>query len=76
MSGTGNLRTLRLSSTGSSRTLGSLLASSSSAGAGSTERIFVYYKKLFNNNTALFYKQIFNLEYGEFRRQFNMRRNL
>jgi hypothetical protein len=69
-----SLRTLRLSSTGGSRTLASILSSgSSSAGAGSTMRVFNFYKKLYNNNINEFYKNIFNLTYGEYRSQYKFR---
>ena len=44
MGGTGNLRTLRnQSGTNGSRTLGSILACSSGAGAGSVRRVYGYY---------------------------------
>lgn len=71
-SDTGNLRTLRISATGGSRTLVSILTSSSSAGAGSTRRLYAYYKRLYNNNISQFYKDIFNLNYGEYRRNYMM----
>jgi hypothetical protein len=65
-SGSGSLRTLRISTTGGTRTLGSVVTSSSSAGAGSSRRILSYYKNLYENNLPLFYLNIFGLRYGQF----------
>lgn len=54
MSGTGNLRTLRnQSGTVGSRTLGSILASSSGAGSGSFRRVYGYFKRTRPNENAL-----------------------
>jgi len=41
---TGNLRTLRISATGGTRTLYSMIADSASAGAGSFQRQYKYVK--------------------------------
>lgn len=55
--GTGNIRTLRgQSGTNGYRTLGSIIASDSSAGAGSFRRIYGYYRH--NGLTG-------NLNYGQ-----------
>ncbi len=66
MGGTGSLRTLRLSGTNGSRTLGSLIADGVSGGGGSSRRIYAYFAK--NNQTVTtFYKDVFNLTYGKFK---------
>lgn len=70
--GTGNLRTLRISATGGSRTLPSIVTSSSSAGAGSTRRVLSYYQRLFNNDMNQFYNLVFGLQYGQFRSQYSL----
>jgi hypothetical protein len=62
---TGNIRTYRLSSSNGSRTLGSLLSDASSAGAGSTRRMYAYYTR--NGTVPGFYQNVLNLRYGEFR---------
>jgi hypothetical protein len=62
--GTGNLRTLRnQSGTVGSRTLGSILATGSSAGAGSTRRVFAYYRQL--NPNQMPFTEIFGLKRGQ-----------
>ena len=64
--GTGNLRTLRnQSGTVGSRTLGSILASGNGCGAGSTRRVYAYFKKQ-QTNDAVFYDNMFKLKYGRF----------
>ena len=64
---TGNLRTLRnQSGTVGSRTLGSILATGSSAGAGSTRRVFAYYRNL--NPNYMPFAEIFGLRRGQFNR--------
>ncbi len=61
MSGTGNLRTLRSQSgSNGSRTLGSILASSVAAGAGSTRRVYTWY--VTNSTVPLFYQQIYGFK--------------
>lgn len=64
--GTGNLRTLRnQSGTVGSRTLGSILAAGNGCGAGSTRRVYAYFKKQ-QTNDAVFYENMFKLKYGRF----------
>ena len=54
MGGTGNLRTLRnQSGTVGSRTLGSILASSSGAGSGSFRRVYGYFRRTRPDENAL-----------------------
>jgi hypothetical protein len=54
MGGTGNLRTLRnQSGTVGSRTLGSILASSSGAGSGSFKRVYGYFRRTRPDENAL-----------------------
>ena len=62
----GSLRTLRLSSTGGSRSIGSLVANSSSAGGGSTIRIYKYYRST-GESTAAFFNNVLGLQYGRFK---------
>ena len=62
----GSLRTLRLSSTGGSRSIGSLVANSSSAGGGSTMRVYKYYLSSGQTTTA-FYNNVLGLQYGAFK---------
>ena len=62
---TGNLRTLRISATGGTRTLGSLVADGASAGAGSTRRMYAYYTR--NGTVPGFYNSVFGIQYGQFR---------
>lgn len=63
---TGNIRTLRnQSGTVGYRTLGSILASDSGAGAGSVRRMYAYYKK--QNPNASPFQQIFNINRGQFK---------
>ena len=68
MGGTGNLRTLRLSGSNGSRTLGSLLADGVSAGGGSARRLYAYYAR-HNATVNTFYSDVFGLTYGQFRSQ-------
>jgi hypothetical protein len=64
---TGNIRTLRLSATGGTRTIGSMIANdSASAGAGSVRRILAYYKTRLNKDISQFYFSIYDLRYGKF----------
>jgi hypothetical protein len=69
MGGTGNIRTQRSQSgTNGSRTLGSILASDSGAGAGSIRRLYAWYKmQNANNGTNQFYNSTFNINFGQFR---------
>ena len=63
---TGNLRTLRnQSGTVGYRTLGSILASDSAAGAGSVRRIYAYYVKQ-NGGVPSPFTSIFDINYGQF----------
>jgi hypothetical protein len=62
---TGNIRTYRLSSSNGTRTFGSLLSDSSSAGAGSTRRMYAYYTR--NGTVPGFYNNVFGIQYGQFR---------
>jgi hypothetical protein len=64
---TGNIRTLRnQSGTVGFRTLGSILASDTSAGAGSVRRIYsYYYNKTGGNPNPI--GTIFSIYYGQFR---------
>jgi hypothetical protein len=62
---TGNIRTYRLSSSNGTRTLGSLLSDASSAGAGSTRRMYAYYTR--NGSVPGFYNSVFGINYGQFR---------
>jgi len=67
MGGTGYIRTQRAQSgTVGSRTLGSILASGSGGGAGSTRRIYGWYSHN-NNNPGQFYNSVFGIKYGQFR---------
>ena len=69
--GTGNIRTQRAQSgTVGSRTLGSILTSGSTGGAGSTRRIYGWYSH--NNNTSQFYNSVFGIRFGEFRSRANL----
>jgi hypothetical protein len=62
--GTGNLRTLRnQSGSNGSRTLGSILASDSGAGAGSIRRTYSYYVK--NGLACEFYQNVFGIKCGQ-----------
>jgi hypothetical protein len=62
---TGNIRTLRnQSGTNGSRTIGSIIASDSGAGAGSVRRIFGFYQ---NQGYQNFYGHVLNLNYGGFK---------
>jgi hypothetical protein len=64
--GTGYIRTQRSQSgTVGSRTLGSILASGSGGGAGSTRRLYGWY--IHNNNSNNFYNSVFGIKYGQFR---------
>ena len=63
---TGNIRTLRnQSATNGSRTLGSILASDGSNGAGSVRRVYGYYAR--NGDLSGFYQMVFDLKYGKFK---------
>jgi hypothetical protein len=61
---TGNLRTLRISATGGTRTLGSLVADGASAGAGSMRRVYADYMR--RGTSTGFYSGVFGLTYGKF----------
>ena len=67
---TGNLRTLRISSTGGTRTLGSLVADGASAGAGSMRRVYAYYTRI--GTVPNFYNGVFGITYGKFANKMNM----
>ncbi len=61
MGGTGNLRTLRSQSgSNGSRTLGSILASYASSGAGSARRVYAWY--VVNRSSDLFYKEVYGFK--------------
>ena len=62
---TGNLRTLRISATGGTRTLGSLVADGASAGAGSMRRVYADWLR--RGTVTGFYKGIFDIQYGQFK---------
>jgi len=62
---TGNLRTSRISATGGTRTLGSLIADGASAGAGSARRIYGHYAR--TGTVPGFYGSVFGIQYGQFR---------
>ena len=64
----GTLRTLRISGANGSKTLGSLIASGSSPGAGSTMRMYKYYMST-GQTTQAFYYNVLGLTYGEFKAQ-------
>ena len=67
--GTGGIRTQNhQSGSNGSRTLGSILASSS--GSGSIRRIYVWYRH--NNNPSQFYNSVFCIKFGQFRRRTNL----
>jgi len=69
--GTGNIRTLRnQSGTNGYRTLGSVLASDSGAGAGSVRRIYGYYAHQ-GLGPTVFYDSILNLKYGNYKARTN-----
>ena len=67
---TGNLRTLRISATGGTRTLGSLVADGASAGAGSMRRVYADYLR--RGTVQGFYSGVFGLKYGQSRGQMQM----
>ena len=62
---TGNLRTLRISATGGTRTLGSLVADGASAGAGSMRRVYASWMR--RGTVTGFYQGIFDIQYGQFK---------
>lgn len=62
---TGNLRTLRISATGGTRTLGSLVADGASAGAGSMRRVYANWLR--SGTVPGFYNGVFGIQYGQFR---------
>jgi len=66
--GAGSLRTLRISGANGRKTLGSLIANGSSAGGGSTMRMYKYYMSL-GQSTQQFYSNVLGLSFGEFRGQ-------
>jgi hypothetical protein len=59
------LRTLSISASNGSRTLGSVLTGGNN-GAGSSRRIYNYYKTR-GATVTTFYKDVFDLTYGEYR---------
>lgn len=64
---TGNIRTLRnQSGTVGYRTIGSILASDSGAGAGSVRRMYAYYVH-HNKGAVSPFTSIFNINQGQFR---------
>jgi hypothetical protein len=67
---TGNIRTNRISATGGTRTLGSLVADGASAGAGSVRRVYADYLR--RGTVQGFYIGVFGLKYGQFRNQMQM----
>jgi hypothetical protein len=64
----GSFRSLRISGANGSKTLGSLIANGSSSGAGSTMRMYKYYRSL-GQTTQSFYMNVLGLSYGEFKAQ-------
>jgi hypothetical protein len=63
MGGTGNIRTLRnQSGSNGSRTLGSILASDGTNGAGSNRRVYTWYIK--NSNIQTFFKQVYGFSWN------------
>jgi len=64
--GTGNLRTMRISATGGSRTLASLIADGVSGGGGSMRRVYGYFKGL-GDPVNVFYYKVFGIRYGQFK---------
>ena len=67
---TGNLRTLRISATGGTRTLGSLVADGASAGAGSMRRVYADYLR--RGTVQGFYNGVFGIKYGQFSSKMQM----
>ena len=67
---TGNIRTNRISATGGTRTLGSLVADGASAGAGSVRRVYADYLR--RGTVQGFYIGVFGLKYGQFKNQMQM----
>lgn len=67
---TGNLRTLRISATGGTRTLGSLVADGASAGAGSMRRVYADYLR--RGTVQGFYVGVFGIKYGQYKNQMQM----
>jgi len=67
---TGNLRTSRISATGGTRTLGSLIADGASAGAGSMRRVYAEYLR--RGTVQGFYGGVFGLKYGQFNSRMQM----
>jgi hypothetical protein len=67
---TGNLRTLRISATGGTRTLGSLLADGASAGAGSMRRVYADYLR--RGTVQGYYSGVFGIKYGQFSNRMQM----
>ena len=61
----GSFRTLRISGANGSKTLGSLIASGSSSGGGSTRRVYSYYVSLGESTPQIYAR--FGLYYGEFK---------
>jgi hypothetical protein len=65
---TGGLNTQRISASNGYRTLGSMIANGGSgAGAGSTRRVLSWYARNGITVGNGFYREIFNLNYGQFR---------
>ena len=68
MGGTGNLRTMRISATGGTRTIFSLVADGVSGGGGSMRRVYAYYARR-NTTVNTFYSDVFHITYGQFRNE-------
>ena len=66
MGGTGNLRTMRISATGGTRTLCSLVADGVSGGGGSTRRVYAYFAR-HHATVNTFYYDVFGITYGQFK---------
>jgi hypothetical protein len=66
MGGTGNLRTMRISATGGTRTIFSLVADGVSGGGGSTRRVYAYYASK-GDTVNTFYYNVFGIQYGQFK---------
>lgn len=65
--GTGNIRTYRISASNGYRTLGSILTSgASSAGAGSSRRLYSWYARQGINVGNGFYQDVLGVKFGEY----------
>lgn len=71
---TGNIRTSRLSATGSGRTYMTLIASTNSAmtTCGGNKRVYGYWRCFVNSNMNDFYANTYGLNYGDFASRANL----